>query len=225
MRRNVTLLRGEQRPRFTWFTRPDVPCPGTTQNERSGTRLAYTFAMKAIAETPVIESARKNLSVCVLDDDSSQVELTVERLEKAGFSVVGTTNVSEALQKIRLGECRVVLVDFKMPDMDGLTFLEKVLQFDPGVYVVLVTGHYSVDSAIEAVRRGAYDYLCKPIDFPRLEKTLDDLADLFSQRLQVRLSRRSFSRTPSFRASLGKVRPCWTYSTWRRKSPATTQTF
>ncbi|MFZ1205366.1 MAG: sigma-54 dependent transcriptional regulator [Candidatus Acidiferrales bacterium] len=160
--------------------------------------------MKAIAETPVIESARKNLSVCVLDDDSSQVELTVERLEKAGFSVVGTTNVSEALQKIRLGECRVVLVDFKMPDMDGLTFLEKVLQFDPGVYVVLVTGHYSVDSAIEAVRRGAYDYLCKPIDFPRLEKTLDDLADLFSQRLQVRSLEEKLFQNSQFQGIVGK---------------------
>jgi DNA-binding NtrC family response regulator len=58
---------------------------------------------------------------------------------------------------VRLGRCRVVIVDFKMPGMDGLEFLEKALQWDPGMYVILATGFYSVDSAIEAVKHGAYD--------------------------------------------------------------------
>src|ERR1700679_1281215 len=106
--------------------------------------------MKALVERSNVGTARKNLTVCVLDDDPGQVELTTERLEKAGFPTTGTTNAEEALRKVRLGACKVVLVDFKMPGMDGLTFLEKVLQFDPGVYVILITGYYSVDSAIEA---------------------------------------------------------------------------
>jgi DNA-binding NtrC family response regulator len=130
--------------------------------------------------------ARKNLPICVLDDDPDQVELSVELLEKAGFPAVGTTNPHEALQKVELGGCRVVLVDFKMPAMDGFTFLEKTLQHDPGMYVILVTGFYSVDSAIDAIKRGAYDYLCKPLDFPRLTKTLDELAAAFSQRSEIR---------------------------------------
>ncbi|MGB0034326.1 MAG: sigma-54 dependent transcriptional regulator [Candidatus Acidiferrales bacterium] len=130
--------------------------------------------------------ARKNLPVCVLDDEIEQVEMTTERLEKTGFPTVGTTNPQEALQKIRLGGCRVVLADFKMPDMDGMAFLEKALHFDPGIYVILITGYYSVDSAIEAIKHGAYDYLCKPVDYPRLVKTLDDLAELFTRRSQIR---------------------------------------
>jgi len=160
--------------------------------------------MKALMERPITETARKNLTVCVLDDDPSQVELTTERLERAGFSAEGTTNAEEALQKVRLGGCKAVLVDFKMPGMDGLAFLEKVLQFDPGVYVILITGYYSVDSAIEAVRRGAYDYLCKPVDFARLEKALDDLAEVFSQRSQTRDLEEKLFQTSQFKGIVGK---------------------
>ncbi len=142
--------------------------------------------MQALQERPTAETARKNLPVCILDDEQDQVELTRTRLEKAGYPAFGTTNAEEALQKVRLGECRAVIADFKMPAMDGLAFLEKALQFDPSMYVILATGFYSVDSAIEAIKRGAYDYLCKPVDYARLIRTLDDLADSFSRDLQIR---------------------------------------
>ncbi len=130
--------------------------------------------------------ARKHVSICVLDDEPASAERTIMRLEDAGFSAAGTVSSADALQKIRSGECRVVLADFRMPEMDGLGFLQQALQYDPGVYVILVTGGYTVDAAINAIKRGAYDYLCKPVDFPRLERTLDELADVFSQRSEVR---------------------------------------
>jgi len=85
-----------------------------------------------------------------------------------------------------MGTCRAVVADMKMPGMDGLAFLEKTLQCDPGMYVVLVTGHYSVDAAIEAIKHGAYDYVCKPVDYARLMNALDDLAENFTQRSQIR---------------------------------------
>ena len=142
--------------------------------------------MTAVAEKPLASVARRNLPICVVDDEPELVELTTARLEQMGFPISGTTDPNEALQQVRAGLCRVVLVDMKMPGMDGLTFLEKALQCDPGTYLVLVTGFYSVDSAIEAVKRGAYDYLCKPLDYARLLKSLDELAELFTQRKQIR---------------------------------------
>ena len=142
--------------------------------------------MITVEEKPITNTARKNLPICVLDDESDLVELSTDRLAKMGFPTFGTTDPHEALQKIRLGGCRAVIADFKIPAMDGLAFLEKVLQYDPGIFVILVTGFYTVDSAIDAIKRGAYDYLSKPLDFVRLTKTLDDLAELFTQRSQVR---------------------------------------
>ncbi|MFY9732952.1 MAG: response regulator [Candidatus Acidiferrales bacterium] len=117
--------------------------------------------MLTVEEKPIVSTARKNLPVCVLDDEADLVDLATDRLTKLGFPTVGTTDPQEALQKIRLGGCRAVIADFRMPAMDGLAFLEKVLQYDPGIYVILVTGYYSVDAAIDAIKRGAYDYLAK----------------------------------------------------------------
>ncbi|HWG58684.1 MAG TPA: sigma-54 dependent transcriptional regulator [Candidatus Acidoferrales bacterium] len=142
--------------------------------------------MNTTSGKPMAATVRKNLSICVLDDEPDLVETTTARLDREGFVAVGTTHPLEALEKVRLGGCKVVLCDLKMPGMDGLAFLEKALHQDPGVYVILVTGYYTMDSAIESVKRGAYDYLCKPLDLARLVKTLDELAHTFSQRSQVR---------------------------------------
>jgi len=160
--------------------------------------------MGTLVERPASALARKNLSICVLDDDPNQVELSVELLENAGFQAVGTSDPQEALRKIELGGCRVALSDFKMPAMDGFAFLEKALQRDPGMYVILVTGFYSVDSAIEAIKRGAYDYLCKPLDFPRLTKTLDELAAAFSQRSEIRHLEDQLLENLQFHGIVGK---------------------
>jgi DNA-binding NtrC family response regulator len=80
----------------------------------------------------------------------------------------------------------VVISDWKMPLMDGLTFLSQVQALDPGVQVILVTGFYSYESAVEAIRRGACDYIPKPVDRARLRKTLDELANIFERRQRTR---------------------------------------
>ncbi len=131
--------------------------------------------------------ARHGLSICVLDDEADLVESTTARLQRLGYSASGTTSANEALAQVRSGACRMVLVDMLMPEMDGLTFLERSLQIDPNVAVILITGHYTVDSAIEAIKRGAYDYLCKPLDQERLRKSLDELAEVSSRRSQIRV--------------------------------------
>ena len=157
-----------------------------------------------LVETIPAANARKNLPICVLDDEAGQVELSVEMLQKSGYPAVGTTQPEDALEKIRMGGCRAAIADVKMPSMDGFTFLEKTLQHDPGMYVILATGLYSVDSAIEAIKKGAYDYVCKPIDFARLTKTLDDLAGSFSQRSEIRHLEAKLLENLQFQGIVGK---------------------
>ena len=160
--------------------------------------------MTTLMETTSVDSARKQLSLCVLDDDPAQMEVTAGRLDKAGFPVVGTTNPQEALQKVRAGDCRVVLCDFRMPTMDGFSFLRQTLQFDPGIYVIFITGYYSVETAIEAIKHGAYDFLSKPLDYRRLERTLDDLAAVFTVRSQVHHLEEQLFRNSEFQGIVGK---------------------
>lgn len=150
------------------------------------------------------ETIRKTVSICVLDNDPEQVELALTRLENAGYSPLGTTNPDEALHRVRLGDCRVLLADCKLPGMDGLALLDKTLQSDPGVYVILTSGSYSVEAAIDAIRKGAYDYLCKPIDYSRLERTLDELAALFSQRSEIRGLEEKLFENMRFHGIVGK---------------------
>jgi DNA-binding NtrC family response regulator len=138
----------------------------------------------AHAESPKL-SATQSMSVCILDDDPDMVRILKKTVEQFGFVTFGTSDPHDALEQIAAGRCRVILCDLSTPEIDGFTFLQQALQRDPGAFVILTTGRHSIESAIDAIRRGAYDYLPKPIDAARLKKTLDDLAEQFQRRRRI----------------------------------------
>jgi len=81
-----------------------------------------------------------------------------------GYEPITTTSPEEALKLLQYGRCRSVLADVQMPGMDGYAFLDHALRADPGIHVIIMTGDYTLESALEAVGRGARDFLPKPID-------------------------------------------------------------
>src|SRR5262249_24527480 len=105
---------------------------------------------------------------------------------------------------IKQGCCRLALVDVHMSGMNGYEFLNQALRCDPGVHILLMSGDYTLDSALEAIRRGASDFLLKSIDRAHLKKTLDDVAKLYDQRRRVRVLEEQLLKDLEFHGIVGK---------------------
>jgi DNA-binding NtrC family response regulator len=110
--------------------------------------------------------------VLVVDDEKNQREIYTLILEDDGFAVTTAQSGEHALRLARENDFDLVLTDYKMTGMDGLTLLAELLKIDPSLIVVMMTAHGSVESVKEALRGGAFDYLGKPIDRDQLLKVV-----------------------------------------------------
>lgn len=102
--------------------------------------------------------------VLVVDDEEDFLETLVNRLNRRGISANGALSGLEALNMMEEKEFDVVVLDVRMPGMDGLQVLREIKNRWPFVEVILLTGHGSVESGIEGMRLGAFDYVMKPAD-------------------------------------------------------------
>ena len=106
-------------------------------------------------------------SVLLVDDEVAFVETLVKRLAKRDLNVSAAHSGQEALDTLEASgpaKIDVVILDVKMPGMDGLETLAKIKEQDPLIEVVMLTGHATVESAIDGMKKGAFDYLMKPCD-------------------------------------------------------------
>jgi DNA-binding NtrC family response regulator len=115
-------------------------------------------------------------TVLIADDHESTRETLAEVVKKAGHKPLAAKNGREALSLIEDREVDIVLTDLRMPDLDGLDLLDRVKRDFDGVPVVLITAHGSEDVAVSAIKRGAADYLPKPLDLNRLRAVLESAA-------------------------------------------------
>jgi DNA-binding NtrC family response regulator len=121
----------------------------------------------------------KEFNILIVDDEEEFRDLTSKRLEKKGLKVKAAESGEKALEILEHSYTDVVLLDVKMPGMDGIETLRRIRAIKPLVEVVLLTGHASVDSGIEGMKLGAFDYLMKPID---LEPLLEKLTDAYEKK-------------------------------------------
>lgn len=107
--------------------------------------------------------------ILVVDDERDFVELIKMRLENSSYTVTPAYDGEEAITKAKEIKPDLVLLDIMLPKMDGLKVLKALMEYDPELYVVMLTAHASLNSAIETLRYGAHDYLIKPLEEGRLE--------------------------------------------------------
>jgi len=107
--------------------------------------------------------------ILIVDDERLFGDVVAQRLRQRGFAAVAVTSGLDALKRLeRTDSIEVVLLDLKMPVMDGIATLQMIKKGCPLVEVVMLTGHATIDSAIEAMKSGAFDYLVKPFDIDQL---------------------------------------------------------
>ncbi len=104
----------------------------------------------------------------LVDDEQAFCRDLQERMHSIGLQLRAASCCSEALQFLEVREVDVVIMDMQMPETDGIECLRRVKQRWPEVEVILLTGHASVQSGIEGMESGAFDYCLKPIDVPDL---------------------------------------------------------
>jgi len=155
-------------------------------------------------KTVEIAAPRTSLTPCILDEDPGQLEGLAAVIGEMGYEPIPTTDPEEALRLVRRGRCRLLLADLHMPGMRRYEFLDQVLRCDPGVHVIVMTREYTLETALEAIRRGAADFLPKPVDHARLKKTLDEVAALYDQRRRVKALEEQLLKDLEFYGIVGK---------------------
>jgi DNA-binding NtrC family response regulator len=102
--------------------------------------------------------------VLVIDDEKHQRDILQMILESEGYETVTAGNGRQALRALQVQPFDLAVTDLKMPDTNGIDLLGELIRVQPGLCVILMTAHGSIDSAVEAMRKGAFDYLTKPLD-------------------------------------------------------------
>ena len=116
--------------------------------------------------------------VVLVEDEDSNRETMVRALRKTGYAVKDFPRAAEALDYLaRAEKVALVITDLIMPEMDGLDLLREVKKLDPQMAVLMITGHGSVDTAVEAMKKGAEDYLTKPVDLVELRKRVGNIVE------------------------------------------------
>ncbi len=122
------------------------------------------------------------VQIVVIDDNPGSLELLSSALSRPGVAVHTASTPVEGLQLVRALRPRLVVTDLVMPGMSGLEVVQEVLKFDPLIDVILMTAHYTTETAVSAIRYGAADYLQKPVKLSLLRERISDLISSAEQR-------------------------------------------
>jgi two-component system response regulator HydG len=144
--------------------------------------------------------------VLVVVDDEQGIRDVVDRFaRRAGFEVIACSGGREAISELGTRHADVALVDLRMPDLGGLDVIRAIRDLDPRCQTVLMTGYAAVETAVEAVKLGAMDYLSKPLDFGRLDQLLTTVREETERRRTLLALEGDVAKRLEFCGMVGRV--------------------
>ncbi len=117
--------------------------------------------------------SKKDTRILVVDDDKEFAESLAEHVSGLGYLVKVAYDGREGLAIFRAGAFNMVLTDLMMPGMDGIELLHEIKRLEDQAVVVVITGYGTIESAVQAIKKGAYDYITKPAKFAEIEVVIE----------------------------------------------------
>ena len=151
----------------------------------------------------------KSVSVVIIDDNPRSLEFVSEALARDNVRIFTASDPEEGIDLVYTHHPQVVVTDLVMPRMSGLDVLSRIMEFDPAIDVILMTAHYTSDTAVEAIRKGAADYLNKPVSVTVLRERVGGLIDSAVQRQQIMDVDDELLRTAQFEGMVGRSPQMW----------------
>lgn len=142
--------------------------------------------------------------ILVVEDDQNACHLLTRILQKEGFEVVAENSPSNAINSLKSNNFDLVITDFYMPEMTGIELLEEAKRINPDVDVVVMTAYASIDNAVEAMRKGAYDYIVKPFQNDDLLLSIKRVLEKRRLAEENKYLRAELSKRYSFHNIIGK---------------------
>ncbi len=133
-------------------------------------------------------------NILIVDDEKAIRKTLSEILSFEGYRIDEAGDGEEGFRKFRDKEYDVILCDIKMPKMDGIEFLDKAKELNPDIPIIMISGHGTIETAVEAVKKGAYDYISKPPDLNRLLITIRNAMDKTSLVAETKVLKRKVSK-------------------------------
>jgi DNA-binding NtrC family response regulator len=148
--------------------------------------------------------AERSFTIVAIDDDPRALELVQDVFSaEPDVSVATASDASSGLETVRRLRPRIVLLDLVIPGAEGMSVLDDIIRFSPDTDVILVTGNYSTDSAVEAIRKGASDYLTKPVEVSLLRERVGKLLETERRRARANRLNAELMETCQFQGMVG----------------------
>lgn len=148
-----------------------------------------------------------SVMILVVDDDKAHLSMLETMLKGWGYAAQGVEDGADAIEKVKEGPFDAVLMDVRMAKVGGIEALSKIKEYNPAIPVVIMTAYSSVDTAVEAMKLGAYDYLTKPLNFDELKITLERSLDHMTLIKENQSLRERISEDSSLMKIIGNSRP------------------